>query len=65
MTDSSCTTIDRELIDTRPWPMRAGLGHVFEHIEGRYTTRRSHSSLGYVSVAQYEARLQHANRQAA
>jgi transposase InsO family protein len=46
----------RELIDTRPWPTRAGLERaVFNYIEGWYNTRRRHSSLGYKSPAVFEA----------
>jgi transposase InsO family protein len=51
-------TIKRELIDRRQWPTRAGLRRaVFEYIEGWYNTRRLHSSLGYVSPAEYEAAI--------
>jgi transposase InsO family protein len=64
--ESFFATIKRELIDTRAWPTRAGLRrHVFEYIEGWYNTRRLHSTLGYFSPAQYEARLHNANAQAA
>jgi putative transposase len=51
--ESFFATIKRELIDTRPWPTRAGLHRaVFEWIEGWYNTRRLHSSLGYRTPAQ-------------
>ena len=64
--ESFFATIKRELIDTRAWPTRRGLRRsVFEHIEGRYNTRRLHSTLGYLSPAQYEAAHHNANRQAA
>ncbi len=54
--ESFFATIKRELIDTRAWPTREGLrGAVFEYIEGWYNTRRLHSTLGYLSPAQYEA----------
>ena len=57
MAESFFATIKRELIDTRSWPTRAGLRRaVFEYIEGWYNTRRLHSTLGYLSPAQYEAR---------
>jgi transposase InsO family protein len=37
-----------------------------DHIEGWYNTRRLHSSLGYLSPADYEAKIHHhADRQAA
>src|SRR5271166_3283050 len=65
--ESFFATIKRELIDTRSWPTRAGLRRaVFEYIEGWYNTQRLHSSLGYVSPAQYEALIHYnADRQAA
>jgi putative transposase len=54
--ESFFATIKRELIDTRPWQTRATLRDaVFEYIEGWYNTRRLHSSLGYLSPADYEA----------
>jgi len=50
--ESFFATIKRELIDTRPWPTRAGLHRaVFEWIEGWYNTRRLHSALGYRTPA--------------
>lgn len=64
--ESFFATIKRELIDTRAWPTRNGLQRaVFEYIEGWYNTRRLHSTLGYLSPAQYEARLLSADRHAA
>ena len=64
--ESFFATIKRELIDTRAWPTRAGLYRaVFEYIEGWYNTRRLHSTLGYLSPAQYEALHHNADRQAA
>jgi transposase InsO family protein len=65
--ESFFATIKRELIDTRAWPTRAGLRTaIFDYIEGWYNTRRLHSSLGYLSPAEYEATIhQHAAAQAA
>ena len=65
--ESFFATIKRELIDRRSWPTIAGLhAAVFDWIEGWYNTRRLHSSLGYLSPAQYEATIHHdADRQAA
>ena len=65
--ESFFATIKRELIDTRAWPTRAGLrAATFDWIEGWYNTRRLHSSLGYLSPAEYEATIHHhANPQAA
>ena len=48
-------TIERELINDRAWPTRAGLhGAVLDYIEGGNNTRRLHSALGYLSPAEYE-----------
>jgi transposase InsO family protein len=64
--ESFFATIKRELIDPRTWPTRAGLRRaVFEYIEGWYNTRRLHSTLGYLSPAQYEAAHNNTDRQAA
>jgi transposase InsO family protein len=65
--ESFFATIKREFIDTRAWPTRAGLRRaIFEYVEGWYNTRRLHSSLDYVSPAEWEARIHHiADRQAA
>jgi transposase InsO family protein len=64
--ESFFATIKRELIETRSWPTRAGLRRaIFEYIEGWYNTRRLHSTLGYLSPAQYEAIHHNADRQAA
>lgn len=65
--ESFFATIKRELIDGRSWPTITGLRRaVFDWIEGWYNTRRLHSSLGYLSPAQYEARIhQNTNTQAA
>ena len=58
--ESFFATIKRELIDTRAWPTRAGLrAAVFDYIEGWYNTRRLHSSLDYMSPAEYEALIHH------
>ena len=55
VSESWFATFKTELIDTRPWPTRAGLRRAaFEFIEGWYNTRRLHSSLGYRSPAEYE-----------
>ncbi len=64
--ESFFATIKRELVDTRSWPTQTGLRRaVFEYIEGWYNTRRLHSTLGYLSPAQYEAVHHNADRQAA
>jgi putative transposase len=64
--ESFFATIKRELIDARPWPARAGLHRaIFDYIEGWYNTRRLHSSLGYLSPAEYEADRHNDRHQAA
>ena len=60
LAESWFATLKTELIDTRPWPTRAGLRRaVFDYIEGWYNTRRLHSSLGYLSPLQYEHTIHH------
>jgi putative transposase len=64
--ESFFATIKRELINDSTWPTRAGLHRaVFDYIEGWYNTRRLHSSLGYLSPAEYELTHRNAARQAA
>jgi putative transposase len=54
--ESFFATIKRELIHTRAWPTRASLRRaVFEYIEGWFNLRRLHSSLNYMSPAEWEA----------
>jgi putative transposase len=58
VSESWFATFKNELIYTRSWPTLAGLRPaVFEYIEGWYNTRRLHSSLGYLSPAEYEATI--------
>jgi transposase InsO family protein len=64
--ESFFATIKREAISDQAWPTRAGLHRaVFDYIEGWYNTRRLHSSLGYLSPAEYESIHHSAARQAA
>jgi putative transposase len=64
--ESFFATIKRELITTRPWRSVVELRRaVFNYIEGWFNTRRLHSSLGYLSPAQWEAQHQNAVPQAA
>jgi transposase InsO family protein len=64
--ESFFATIKRELVNDRAWPTRAGLHRaVFDYIEGWYNTRRLHSSLGYLSPAEYESIHHNAARPAA
>ncbi len=53
-------TLKTELIDRRSWATRAQARQaVFEFIEVFYNRQRLHSSLGYLSPAEYEARQIH------
>ena len=54
--ESFFATLKKELVHRRPWPTRRELGSaVFEYIEGFYNRTRRHSTLGYLSPAQFEA----------
>ena len=49
-------TLQTELLDRRSWPTRKALANaIFDFIEAFYNPRRRHSSLGYLSPADYEA----------
>jgi putative transposase len=53
--ESFFATLKKELIHRRSWPTRRELvSEVFEYIEGFYNTTRRHSTLGYLSPAQFE-----------
>ncbi len=55
--ESWFATLKSELIHRRSWPTRAEARQaIFEVIEVFYNRRRLHSSLGYLSPAEYEAR---------
>ncbi len=48
-------TLKKELINRRTWPTRHELQtQVFDYIEAFYNRKRRHSTLGYLSPAQYE-----------
>jgi putative transposase len=52
---SFSATLQTELLDRSTWPTRKGLGQaVFAYIQGFYNPRRRHSTLGYLSPANYE-----------
>lgn len=54
--ESFFATLQTELLDRSTWPTREGLAQaVFGFIEGFYNPRRRHSTLGYLSPADYEA----------
>ncbi len=53
--ESFFATLQTELLDRHPWPSRSDLGSaVFAFIEGFYNPRRRHSTLGYLSPAEFE-----------
>ncbi len=55
--ESFFASLQTELLDRQPWPMRQMLRSViFEYSEGFYNRRRRHSTLGYLSPADYERR---------
>ena len=57
MAESWFATLKRELLYRRSWATRAEARRaIFEFIELFYNRRRLHSSLGYLSPAEYEAR---------
>lgn len=59
--ESFFATLERELIARRDWRTRAEARQaIFQYIEIRYNRVRRHSSLGYVSPAQYETQLRSA-----
>ncbi len=53
--ESFFATLQTELLDRSTWPTREGLAQaVFGFIEAFYNPRRRHSTLGYLSPADYE-----------
>jgi transposase InsO family protein len=54
--ESFFATLECELLDRQSWPTRRDLSTaVFDFIEAFYNPRRRHSTLGYLSPANYEA----------
>ena len=54
--ESFHASLKKELILRQPWPTRAqARSATFEYIEGWFNPRRRHSTLGYLSPADYEA----------
>jgi len=59
--ESFFKTLKSDLIDRRSWPEKAELrSAVFDYIECFYNRQRRHSSLGYLSPAEYEKITAHA-----
>ena len=55
--ESFFATLKKELIRRHAWPTRRELiGEVFDYIEAFYNPTRRHSTLGYLSPAQFELR---------
>jgi putative transposase len=53
--ESFFATLKKELIHGRTWPSKAELRtEVFEYIEVFFNRRRRHSTLGFLSPAQFE-----------
>jgi hypothetical protein len=53
--ESFFATLKKELVHRQSWPTRRELsGEVFEYIEAFYNRTRRHSTLGYLSPADYE-----------
>jgi putative transposase len=58
--ESFFATLKKELIHGRSWPSKAELRtEVFEYIEAFFNRRRRHSTLGFLSPAQYETITHH------
>jgi len=55
--ESFYATLQTELLDRYSWPTRSKLrSAIFEYIEAFYNRKRRHSSLDYLSPAEFEAR---------
>ena len=58
--ESFFATLKKELVHDRSWPSKAELrAEVFEYIEVFYNRRRRHSTLGFLSPAQFETITHH------
>jgi transposase InsO family protein len=63
--ESFFASLKLELIDRRSWATRAQVRHaVFDYIERFFNRRRLHSSLGYLTPAEYEATTIHQHKAA-
>jgi putative transposase len=60
VSESFHASLKKELIYRQTWPTRAeARTAVFEYIEGWFNPRRRHSTLGYLSPADYEHQHEH------
>ena len=61
--ESFFATLKTELVHTHTWPTRqAARTAIYEYLEVFYNRRRRHSSLGYLSPAEYERRYHQQER---
>jgi len=64
--ESFFATYKKELVHTRPWPnIKTLKKETFDWIETYYNTTRRHSSLAYLTPAEYELGYRHLNQLAA
>ena len=64
--ESFFATLKKELLYRRPWPsVRKARGAIAEYIEVFYNRQRKHSTLGYVSPAQFERQNENSGEVAA
>lgn len=64
--ESFFATLKKELLYRRPWPsVREARGAIAEYIEVFYNRQRKHSTLGYVSPAQFERQNENSGEVAA
>ena len=57
--ESFFATLKKELIHRRPWPsIRAARTAIAEYVEVFYNRKRRHSTLGYISPAEFEKMLE-------
>jgi len=57
--ESFFATLKKDLIHRRPWPtVRAARAAIAEYIEVFYNRKRKHSTLGYVSPAEFERQFE-------
>ena len=55
--ESFFATLKKDLVNRQAWPTKAGLrSAVFDYVERFYNRERLHSTLGYLSPAQFEER---------